>query len=151
MDAGQPIPEVSFVAERGESVSLTSLIGPKPVVLFFYPRDLSAGCTVEACSFRDAYEDFVTAGAEVIGISADDQKSHEAFKERHRLPYRLLTDPKGAAAKAFGVKKTLGLIAGRVTFVIDTKGVIRHRFDSQIRVHEHVQQALGLVKQLSPA
>lgn len=143
-----PAPDVSFLAEAGVKVRLADLLGRKTLVLFFYPRDMSAGCTAEACSFRDAYEDFLTAGAEVIGVSSDDEASHESFREKHRLPFRLLTDVDGAAARAFGVKKTLGLIAGRVTFVIDTRGQIRHRFDSQIRVNEHVVKALELVKSL---
>ena len=108
----------------------------------------TAGCTAEACSFRDAYEDFKAAGADVIGVSADDGASHEAFKAKHRLPFTLLSDPGGAAAKAFGVKKTFGVIAGRVTFVIDRAGVIRHKFDSLVRVHKHVEDALEVVKQL---
>lgn len=129
-------------------MALQELLGQRTVVLFFYPKDDTAGCTAEACSFRDAYEDFKAAGAEVIGVSADDGASHEAFKAKHRLPFTLLTDPGGAAARAFGVKKTLGLIAGRVTFVIDRQGVIRHRFDSLVRVTRHVEEALQIVKAL---
>lgn len=143
-----PAPPTSFTDESGATVSLESLLGRKTIVLYFYPKDETPGCTVEACSFRDHYEDFVAAGAEVIGVSADDAASHEAFKAKHRLPFRLLTDPAGLAAKAFGVKKTLGLLPGRVTFVIDRQGVIRHRFDSQLRVQKHVAEALALVKSL---
>jgi peroxiredoxin Q/BCP len=143
-----PAPAVSFLDETGAAVPLASLIGQKTLVLYFYPKDETPGCTVEACTFRDQYEDFVAAGAEVIGVSADDAASHEAFKAKHRLPFRLLTDPGGLAAKAFGVKKTLGLLPGRVTFVIDRSGSIRHRFDSQLRVQKHVAEALSLVKSL---
>lgn len=142
------VPEVSFRGEGGSAVSMASLLGLKTLVLYFYPKDDTAGCTAEACSFRDSYEDFLGAGADVIGVSADDEASHSSFKQKNRLPFRLLTDPGGQAAKALGVKKTFGLIAGRVTFVIDRSGVVRHRFDSQIRVKEHVQQALTLVKEL---
>jgi peroxiredoxin Q/BCP len=141
-------PAVSFLDETGATVSLASLIGRRTLVLYFYPKDETPGCTVEACTFRDQYEDFVAAGAEVIGVSADDAASHQAFRARHRLPFRLLTDPGGLAAKAFGVKKTLGLLPGRVTFVIDRDGMIRHRFDSQLRVQKHVAEALSLVKAL---
>jgi peroxiredoxin Q/BCP len=84
----------------------------------------------------------------VIGVSSDDATSHEAFKKKNRLPFTLLTDPGGEAAKAFGVKKTFGLIAGRVTFVIDRAGAIRHKFDSQIRVQKHVEEALEIVRSL---
>lgn len=141
-------PNVTFSRADGSSVTLKEFLGQRTVVLYFYPKDDTAGCTAEACSFRDAYEDFKAAGAEVIGVSADDGASHEAFKAKHRLPFTLLTDPGGAAAKAFGVKKTFGLIAGRVTFVIDRAGVIQHRFDSQVRVNKHVEEALQIVKLL---
>ena len=148
MQNGEPAPEVKLTKADGSSVALTALFGKGPVVLYFYPKDETPGCTAEACSFRDQYEDFKAAGAEVIGVSSDDGASHEAFKAHHRLPFTLLSDPGGVAAKAFGVKKTFGLIAGRVTFVIDRAGVIRHRVDSQIRVQKHVQEALEIVKSL---
>jgi thioredoxin-dependent peroxiredoxin len=145
---GQKIPDVVFHGEQGAAVKLSQYLGKKTVVLYFYPKDETSGCTAEACSFRDSYEDFKSAGAEVIGVSADDEASHASFKANHRLPFVLLSDRGGVAAKAFGVKKTFGLIAGRVTFVIDRDGVVRHRFDSLLRVNEHVSQALALVKQL---
>lgn len=148
MQNGERAPEVKLTKADGSSVALKELLGNGPIVLYFYPKDETAGCTAEACSFRDQYEDFKAAGAEVIGVSSDDGASHEAFKANHRLPFTLLSDPDGAAAKAFGVKKTFGLIAGRVTFVIDRAGVIRHRFDSQVRVQKHVQEALEVVKSL---
>ncbi len=148
MQNGEPAPEVKLTKADGSSVALQELLGKGPVVLYFYPKDETPGCTAEACSFRDQYEDFKAAGAEVIGVSSDDGASHEAFKANHRLPFTLLSDPGGVAARAFGVKKTFGLIAGRVTFVIDRAGVIRHRFDSQIRVQKHVQEALEIVKSL---
>ncbi len=132
----------------GASVSLSKHLGQKTLVLYFYPKDDTPGCTVEACTFRDSYQDFTDAGAEVIGVSADGEGSHAAFKSKHGLPFVLLSDPDGSAAKAFGVKKTFGLIAGRVTFVIDRQGIVRHRFDSQLKVKEHVKEALTLVKQL---
>jgi peroxiredoxin Q/BCP len=124
------------------------LVGQKTLVLYFYPKDDTPGCTAEACSFRDSYEDFTAAGAEVVGVSSDGADSHEAFKSKHRLPFTLLSDPKGEAAKAMGVKKTFGLLAGRVTFVIDRQGVVRHRFDSQLRATRHVEEALAIVKSL---
>ncbi len=141
-------PPANFTRADGSAVSMKDLVGNKTIVLYFYPKDDTAGCTAEACSFRDSYEDFKAAGAEVIGVSADDGSSHEAFKQKNRLPFTLLSDPGGAAAKAFGVKKTFGLIAGRVTFVIDRQGAIRHKFDSQIRVNKHVEEALAVVKSL---
>jgi thioredoxin-dependent peroxiredoxin len=145
---GQPSPDAVFRGAQGAEVKMSGYLGKKTVVLYFYPKNETSGCTAEACSFRDSYEDFKAAGAEVIGVSTDDEASHASFKANHRLPFVLLSDPGGAAAKAFGVKKTLGFIAGRVTFVIDREGVVRHRFDSLLRVHEHVSQALAIVKQL---
>src|SRR5690606_34936307 len=107
------------------------LAGDRPcVVLYFYPKDDTPGCTVEACSFRDAYAVFSDAGAEVVGISSDSVGAHKAFADKHRLPFRLLADHGGHVRASYGVKKTLGLIDGRVTFIIDRGGVVRHVFSS---------------------
>jgi peroxiredoxin Q/BCP len=146
---GSTAPDFELPATGGAKVKLSDFRGKKAVVVYFYPKDDTPGCTAESCSFRDAYQDFVDAGAEVIGVSSDDVGSHEAFKSKHRLPFTLLSDAGGAIRKAFGVKSTLGLLPGRETFVIDKSGVVRDAFSSQLRVHEHVQRALGLVKSLA--
>src|SRR5277367_4134955 len=99
---GDSMPETTLMGPEGP-IKLNERIG-KPLVVYFYPRDETYGCTKEACAFRDQYEDFVAAGAEVIGISRDDAASHEGFKQNHRLPFTLLTDPDGNVAKAWGVK-----------------------------------------------
>jgi peroxiredoxin Q/BCP len=143
---GDAMPETSLVGEAG-AVQLRDKIG-KPLVVYFYPKDETYGCTKEACAFRDQYEDFVAAGAEVIGISRDDAASHASFKANHRLPFTLLSDPGGKVANAWGVKGTFGL-GGRVTYVFDKAGVVRHRFDSQIRFGKHVDEALEVVKKLA--
>jgi peroxiredoxin Q/BCP len=148
LQVGDPMPDVTLVGETGP-VRLRDRLG-KALVVYFYPKDETYGCTAEACSFRDSYEDFTTAGADVIGISRDDAASHESFKQHHRLPFTLLTDPGGKVAAAWGVKGALGL-AGRVTFVFDKTGVCRHRFDSQIRFGKHVDEALDVVKHLAAA
>jgi peroxiredoxin Q/BCP len=140
------MPDSTLTGESG-SVKLRDRIG-KPLVVYFYPKDETYGCTKEACSFRDHYEDFVAAGAEVIGISRDDAASHASFKSRHRLPFTLLSDPGGKVAKEWGVRGAFGL-PGRVTFVFDSEGVLRHRFDSMMRVGKHVDEALEIVKRLS--
>lgn len=106
------------------------------MVLYFYPKDSTPGCTIEACSFRDQYEVLREAGAEVVGVSSDDQQAHEAFVSKYNLPFVLLSDPGGSVRAAYGIKRTLGLIDGRVTFVIDREGVVRHAFSSQIRPKE---------------
>ena len=118
------------------------------VVLYFYPKDDTPGCTVEACGFRDAYEDFKDAGAEVVGISSDSADAHKAFASKHSLPFTLVADAGGKVRKAYGVKATLGLLPGRVTYVIDPKGVVRHVFDSQLNPTKHVREALEVIKRI---
>jgi peroxiredoxin Q/BCP len=145
---GSAMPDTTLVGTDGP-VQLRDKIG-KPLVVYFYPKDETYGCTKEACAFRDQYEDFVGAGAEVIGISRDDAKSHADFKSHHKLPFTLLSDPGGKIASAWGVKSMLGL-PGRVTFVFDREGVLRHRFDSMIRFGKHVDEALEVVKRLARA
>jgi thioredoxin-dependent peroxiredoxin len=145
---GAPAPDFTLPALRGGTVRLSDFAGKKNVVLFFYPKDLSPGCTVEACTFRDAYQDFVDAGAEVIGISSDSVESHAAFADKHRLPMQFVTDADGAVRAQYGVKSTLGLLAGRETFIIDKAGVVRHVFRSQLRVKQHVAESLAILKTL---
>ena len=149
IDVGSVAPDFRLPALRGGEIALSDFRGQKNVVLFFYPRDESPGCTVEACTFRDSYEDFTALGAEVIGVSADGADSHDGFAKKHRLPFILASDTDGSAARAFGVDASLfGLIRGRVTFVIDKGGVVRDAFDSQIRAKAHVERALALVRSL---
>jgi peroxiredoxin Q/BCP len=142
--AGDAAPDVTLL-ERNAPVALASFRG-KPLVLFFYPKDETPGCTAEACSFRDEYQAFVEAGAEVAGVSSDDGTSHDGFAARHRLPFRLLSDPGEAARKAFGIPKTLGLFPGRATFVIDADGTILHAFNSQFAPLRHVREALTILR-----
>lgn len=149
--AGDRVPDVSLVGPDGAPVPLSRLYADKTLVLYFYPKDDTAGCTAEACSFRDSYEDFLAAGAHVVGVSADPPASHARFAGKYRLPFTLLSDPTGAGRAAFGVKKTLGFFEGRVTFVIDRGGVVRHAFSSQIRMGAHVDEALTVVRQLASA
>lgn len=145
LDVGDAMPETTLVGETGP-VKLREKIG-KPLVVYFYPADETYGCTREACSFRDSYQDFMDAGAEVIGVSSDDAASHAKFKANHRLPFTLLSDPGHQVAKQWGLKKTLG-IPPRVTFVFDKNGVVKHRFDSKVRFGAHVDTALEIVKTL---
>lgn len=148
LSTGEKAPEIELVAANGKTVRLSDYSGKK-LVVFFYPKDDSPGCTREACQFRDAYDDFTEAGAEVIGISSDSTASHEAFGKKHGLPMTLLSDPKGSARKSFGVGSTLGILPGRATFVIDREGVVRNAFSSQLRFGKHVEDALAVVKSLS--
>ena len=123
--------------------------GKKAVVVFFYPKDGTPVCTKEACAFRDAYEDFVEAGAVVIGVSGDSATRHQAFASNHRLPFVLVSDKDGKARRAFGVPKSMGLLPGRVTYVIDREGIVRHLFISQFAADRHVQEALDAIRELN--
>jgi peroxiredoxin Q/BCP len=115
-------------------------------VIYFYPRDDTPGCTKEACSFRDHYEEFREAGAEVIGVSSDSASSHQGFARRHRLPFLLLADRGGEVRKRYGVPATLGLLPGRVSYVIDREGIVRHVFESQLQATRHVDEALAALR-----
>ncbi len=148
---GDQAPDFTLPSSTGEPVTLSKLYADRSVVVFFYPKDDTPGCTVEACSFRDRYEDFVQAGAAVVGISSDSEDSHERFASKHKLPMTLLSDADGKVRGLFGVKATLGLFPGRATFVIDRQGVVRHVFVSQLRAGAHVGEALSVVRQLTNA
>ena len=148
---GDRAPAFSGVTQTGETVALDDLLDKQAIVLFFYPKDNTAICTREACAFRDAYEDFTAAGATVIGISSDSADDHRQFAGSHKLPYLLISDTDGALRKAFGVPKTLGLLPGRVTYVIDRAGIVRHIFNSQFAADRHVQEALKIVRELNAA
>ena len=146
---GDRAPDFIAKSHEGENVALADFHGKKTVVLYFYPKDETPGCTKEACGFRDAYEDFARAGAVVIGVSGDSEGSHRSFASRHRLPFLLVSDEDGALRRAFGVPRTLGLLPGRVTYVIDPQGVVRHVFDSQLFVGRHVSDALEIVERVA--
>jgi thioredoxin-dependent peroxiredoxin len=140
--AGSLAPNFTLPSQSGKVVSLSDFLGKKPVVLFFYPKDDTPGCTKEACAFRERYEDFREINAEVIGISSDSVESHRSFATRHGLPFTLLSDEGGKVRKLYGASSTFGLIPGRVTYVLDEEGVIRHIFSSQLGVEKHVEEAL---------
>ncbi len=151
LEKGAPLPAFSLPDQDSKLVDSASLLGEGPLVLFFYPRDESAGCTAEACAFRDQYEALTDAGATVVGISRDDGERHRRFIARHNLPFRLLTDRGGSVAKRFGVSSMLGMIPGRSTFIFDERGVLRHQFHSQLQATRHVQQARRIVEELAAA
>ncbi len=145
---GDRAPDFTLASTSGEAVTLSTLLANRPVVVFFYPKDDTPGCTAEACGFRDAYDAFVEAGAEVIGISSDSADSHARFTSKHKLPMRLLCDPDGAVRSLYGVRPTLGIFPGRATFVIGRTGMVRHVFVSQLRPGAHVETALAAVREL---
>jgi peroxiredoxin Q/BCP len=146
---GDLAPDFSLPSNRGRDVSLSEFKGQKAVVLFFYPKDGTPGCTAEACDFRDSHARFVGSGAEVIGVSEDSVQSHERFAQKHELPMTLLSDVGGKVRALYGVKNTLGFIKGRVTFVIDRQGVVRHVYESQLQFGKHVTEALEIVRAIA--
>jgi peroxiredoxin Q/BCP len=149
VEVGDVAPDFTLPSHSGEQVSLRDVLQRGPVVLYFYPKDETPGCTAEACSFRDSYEAFRDAGAEVIGVSSDSIDAHERFASRHGLPFILLADAGGAVRKRYGVRATLALIPGRVTFVIDREGVVRHVFSSQTNMQRHVDEALAALGEIA--
>ena len=149
IDVGDAAPELTLTTQNGEQIKLADYRGTRAVVVFFYPRDGTPVCTKEACAFRDAYEDFVEAGAVVIGISGDSEARHQAFASNHRLPFVLVSDKGGRARRAFGVPRSMGLLPGRVTYVIDREGIVQHVFSSQFAADRHVKEALDAMRKLN--
>ncbi|MET0287246.1 MAG: peroxiredoxin [Polyangiales bacterium] len=146
LQAGTEAPDFTLNDQNGKAVHLASFRGKKTVVVYFYPKDDTPGCTAEACMFRDQFTEFTDAGAEVLGISSDSEASHKKFAAKYNLPFSLLSDKGGVVRSAFGVPANFGLLPGRVTYVIDKQGVIRHAFNSQINATKHVSEALGVIK-----
>lgn len=149
VQVGDLAPEVLLSLADGRQVSLTELRGKNGLVLFFYPKDNTPVCTKQACAFRDAYQQFLTAGVAVVGISSDSASSHQQFADRHRLPFPLASDRDGALRKAFGVPKTLGIFPGRVTYLINPQGIVQMVFSAQLASDEHVQRALAAIEQFT--
>jgi peroxiredoxin Q/BCP len=145
IQVGDRAPDFSGTTQDGSTIYLSDFLAKRVVVLFFYPRDGTPICTKEACSFRDSYRQFVDAGAEVVGVSSDSAETHRDFAHQHDLPFHLISDADGSLRKAFGVPRTLGLLPGRVTYVIDKDGIVRLIFAAQFASEEHVRQALKAV------
>ena len=146
LSVGTKAPDFTLNDQHGQAVSLADFRGKKSVVVYFYPKDDTPGCTAEACSFRDQFTEFTDAGAEVIGISSDSEASHKAFADKHRLPFTLLSDRGAKVRAAFGVPATFGFVPGRVTFVIGKDGLIKHAFNSQMNASKHVAESLAVIK-----
>ena len=141
-EVGDSAPDFSSTTYDGKKIRLADFLGKRALVLFFYPKSGSPICTQEACAFRDSYEQFIDAGADVIGISGDSAENHRTFARQHKLSFPLISDADGSLRKAFAVPKTMGLFPGRVTYVIDQEGIIRQIFSAQFASDEHVRQAL---------
>ncbi|SDR65695.1 peroxiredoxin [Gramella sp. MAR_2010_147] len=146
MEIGELVPDLVLKDQHGENFNFSDLIHKKAFVVYFYPKDFTPGCTKQACSFRDRYEDFIELGAEVIGVSADSPKLHSKFIKKYELPYIFLSDKDKKARKAFGVKTNLlGLLPGRETFIFDKKGKLLHKFNS-MSASRHMPEALAVLK-----
>jgi thioredoxin-dependent peroxiredoxin len=148
IQTGDKAPDFTLPSQSGDPVRLQDRLGERVVVLYFYPKDHTPGCTAEACAFRDGYEAFTEAGAEVIGVSSDSPDRHAGFASKHRLPFTLLADRGGRVRKAYGVPAALGFLPGRVTYVIDRTGTVRHVFNSMTNIDGHVGEALEVVRKL---
>ena len=145
---GDRAPAFTLLDQSGSAVNLVDLLGQKAIVLYFYPKDDTPGCTAESCAFRDSYEVFQQEGAEVIGVSADTAASHQQFAAKHQLPFILLSDKDNQVRKLYGVPATLFVLPGRVTYVIDKQGIVQHIFDSPLNFNAHVQEALQALRRL---
>jgi len=150
LKSGDRAPLIALQDQNGVERRSDQLAG-KALVLFFYPKDDTPGCTMEACAFRDSYADLQALGAEVWGVSGDNASSHQRFASRHNLPYPLLVDQNNQLRKAFGVPGVLGLLPGRVTYVIDASGVVRHVFNTLLDGPAHRREALDCLKRLQAA
>jgi peroxiredoxin Q/BCP len=148
VSVGDKAPDFELVNQSGDKVRLSDFLGKKNVVLYFYPKDFTSGCTKEACAFRDSYEEFKDIGAEVLGVSSDTQETHGLFSVKLGLPFQILSDGGGKVRKLYGVPSSLGMIPGRVTYVIDREGIVRYIFNSQINAEKHMQESLRIVKSL---
>ncbi|HTM46483.1 MAG TPA: peroxiredoxin [Polyangiaceae bacterium] len=149
---GDLLPNPELLSGEGKSVRLHDCFGDSALVIYFYPKDHTFGCTIESCDFRDQYQAFLAQGAQVVGISRDDVRSHQSFIRQHGLPFPLLSDAQGTAHRLFGVKKVLGVLPARVTFVALRPGVVRHVYQSELAFRAHATDALNALKRLkSPA
>ncbi len=148
IQVGDRAPDFTLPSQSGEPVRLADRLAERVVVLYFYPKDETPGCTAEACAFRDSFEAFTDAGADVVGVSSDSADRHASFADHHQLPFTLLSDQGGRVRRSYGVPATLGVLPGRVTYVIDRTGTVRHVFNSMTNIGRHVGDALDVVRRL---
>ncbi|XP_071715721.1 peroxiredoxin Q, chloroplastic [Rutidosis leptorrhynchoides] len=148
VNKGSVPPAFTLKDQDGKNVSLSKFKG-KPLVVYFYPADETPGCTKQACAFRDSYEKFKKAGAQVVGISGDDAESHKAFAKKYRLPFTLLSDEGNKVRKEWGVPSDLfGTLPGRQTYVLDKSGVVQLIYNNQFQPEKHIDETLKLLQTL---
>ena len=147
IEVGDAVPSFTLLDHDGQAFTVDNTLD-KPLVIYFYPKDDTPGCTREACRFRDDFERFTDLGTLVIGISADSVESHKKFREKYQLPYTLLADTDNEVRQLFGVPKSMLFLPGRVTYVVDRKGIVRYVFNSQFNATQHVEEALKVLNEL---
>lgn len=147
LKVGDVVPSFTAKDSNGSTFESANYIGKQPLVIYFYPKDDTPGCTVEACSFRDSYQDFKDLGAEVIGISSDSVESHIQFKSKFNLPFILLSDNDKKLRRLFGVENNFLIFPGRETYVVDSNGIIRMKFNS-VAAKSHISKALSTLKRM---
>lgn len=145
---GDKASDFTLPSQMGDTVTLSEFFGKKNIVLYFYPKDESQGCTKEACKFRDSYDVLTSLGAEVLGVSSQSIESHKSFATHYGLPFILLSDADSKVRELYGVPSTMGIIPGRVTYIIDKRGVIRHIFNSQSHPELHVEEATKILNEI---
>jgi peroxiredoxin Q/BCP len=148
LSVGMKAPMFALPDQNGDIVDVGALVGKKALVVYFYPKDFTSGCTMEAHEFREMHEEFLKNGAEVIGISSDDVATHKRFAEEHQLPFTLLSDGDEKVRDMYGAWG-IGRTAGRVTFLIDKQGIIRMVFSSQIQPKKHISEALRVLTEIN--
>lgn len=142
LQVGHKLPHFKLLNQNGKWINIADFVG-SPIIIYFYPKDDTPGCTREACGFRDEYSKFIDFGASVFGISADSVESHRNFSVKYRLPFDLLSDEMNKLRKAFGVPSDMfGMIPGRVTYVVDSHGTVKYIFNNQLNATKHIEQAL---------
>jgi thioredoxin-dependent peroxiredoxin len=146
---GDKAPDFTLPSQMGDNVTLSEYIGKKSIVLYFYPKDETPGCIKEACKFRDNYEQLTALDAEVLGVSGQSVESHVAFASHYGLQFILLSDVGNKVRELYGVPATIGILPGRVTYIIDKKGVVRHVFVSQTQAERHVEEAKKTLNMLA--
>ena len=147
---GDTCPSFSLQNQDGVTININDFIGTKNVIIYFYPKDNTAGCTKEACSFRDAMQDLNNLDCEVVGISADNVASHKAFANQFRLTFNLLSDVGNSVRKSFKVPANLfGLIPGRVTYIVNKEGKVIHIINSQMNPDKHIKETIEIISTLS--
>jgi len=147
IEIGSKIPEFTLHDQNGKEFNVKDFIGKKNLVIYFYPKDDTPGCTKEACYFRDQYEIFNEADAMIIGISSQSVESHKKFAEKYKLSFTLLSDENSIIRKMFGAF-SFGIVPGRVTYVVDKKGIVKYIFNSQTEATKHVDEALRILKEM---